>query len=150
MINIVGKIICCNGFGAFFPAHPCIPTSILPNCLKFHEAFNWTNVEQKLDHSVVEKNPSLTTHCTNTELTWNYAKFQIFFSISLDSYYYYITVHIQMLLTHIHYSVVTPAVLAAASPYIQNCRLSCCCIVLVVFINNNTLLNSFPSLSYTV
>jgi len=38
---------------------------------------------------ITVKNPALTTHYTNTELTWNCAKFQIFFSISLNSYYYY-------------------------------------------------------------
>lgn len=148
MVNTVGKITCCNGFGAFFPPLPCIPASILPNCLKFHEAFNWTNAEQKLDHSLKEKNPALTIHCTNTELTWNCAKFQIFFSISLDFYYYYNYSAFSNIINSHKLDCSNLAVLAAASPYIHNCRLSCCRIILKSFINNNSLLNSFLSLFY--
>lgn len=87
----------------FPPPLSCIPVTILPICLKFHEAFNWTNAEQKLDHSGVEKNPALTTHCRNIELIANCAKLHVSISISQDSYYYYdYSAHIQILVNHIY------------------------------------------------
>lgn len=95
MINIVGKITCCNGFRAFFHPFHAFQAAYCQTALHFmRHLTEW--VQNRNLISVVEKNPALTT-----ELTWNSAKPQIFFSISLDSYYYYnYSAHLNIIDSH--------------------------------------------------
>lgn len=90
MINKVGKSTCCNVFLCLFFFLP-IPfqQAYCQTALNFMRRLTeqMQNAEQKLHHSIVEKNPALTIHCRNTELIEIRENFHIFFSILEYSYY---------------------------------------------------------------
>lgn len=95
MINIVGKITCCNSFRTFFHPFHAFQGAYCQTALNFmRHLIEW--IQNRNLISVVEKNTALTT-----ELTWNCAKLQIFFSIALDSYYYYnYSAHLSIIDSH--------------------------------------------------